>query len=534
VPKRDFVSNREDPLRVVTSRARPWFDFSALAHPVWWGALALLIVNDNLLKGAGVLPGWLTGKLSDFAFLIVAPVLFAALLPCRLRARRTLAVTSIVGLYVAADLSPPVSDAIVAAAARLGMAWRLWPDPTDLVALAILPVTFRLLRGPAVRTSVDREPWRARVGVVMGAVACLATSAPHMVEYAPFLLNRTESTADVRITWVLARVDCATTPEALAATLNPGDLDDPRQVSLVRGQVAALDGPPLAGESPVGRCTTRWTHTDACVAAILEAPAARPVLMVAPAQWSVPGDTPSRCQPSLDPAIEPGAQAVSLALVGAESRFVVSDTGATAKIKIAAIDPGAVAARPTTADGCRPTRDAYRTLLGGSACQSNADCRAVGGIVLPGEPSGDPALCVYLNVGAATEVESLARTWSDRCLSEAWSCQGALPVACVAGVCTPVCKGREVPYCPASCRHYPMVDFSEGKSCNTNVECLVDDGRRCICAAAPGASIGVVTCALDAPIALDCPIACRDSSAFYRDDAGPSGVDAATDGNADR
>ncbi len=521
-------------MRVVTSRAHRWFDLSALAHPVWWGALALLIVNDNLLKGAGLIPGWLTGKLSDFAFLIVAPVLFTALLPCRLRGRRPVAMISIVGLFVAADLSPAVSDAIVAAAARLGMAWRLWPDPTDLVALAILPVTFRLLRAPGVCARVAHEPWRSRAGVVMGAVACLATSAPHMVEYSPFLLNRTASTADVRITWVLARVDCATTPEALAATLNPGDLDDPRQLSLVRGQVAALDGPPWAGESPVGQCTTRSSHTDACVAAILEAPAARPVLMVAQAQWSVPGDTPSRCQPSLDPTIDPGPQAISLSLVGAESRFVVDDVGPMAKIRIAAIDPAAVATRPATADGCRSTRDAYQSLLAGSACQSNADCRAVGGIVSPGEPSGDRALCVYLNVSAATDVERLARTWSDRCLSEASSCQGALPVACVAGVCTPVCQGRDVPSCPGPCRHYPMVDSTEGKLCDTNVVCVADDGRTCSCEAAPGASVGVIACTLDAPIAVDCPIACRDSSAFYRDDAGPSGADAAADGRTDR
>ena len=37
--------------------------WSALQHPLWWGALALLLVNDHLLKGAGLLPSFLTGKL---------------------------------------------------------------------------------------------------------------------------------------------------------------------------------------------------------------------------------------------------------------------------------------------------------------------------------------------------------------------------------------------------------------------------------------------------------------------------------------
>src|SRR6188768_3992250 len=122
------------------------FDLTPLGHPIWWAALALLLVNDDLLKGRGIVPGWLTGKLSDFAFLVVAPVVFAALIPRRVPGRRTFATTAVVGLYVAADLSRPVSDAVVALAARLGLSWRLWPDPTDLLALAVLPATIWLLR----------------------------------------------------------------------------------------------------------------------------------------------------------------------------------------------------------------------------------------------------------------------------------------------------------------------------------------------------------------------------------------------------
>jgi hypothetical protein len=140
-------------------------------------SLGVLVVNDDLFKGRGVVPGWLTGKLSDFAFLVVAPVLFACLLPLALRGRRVLATAAVVGLYVAADLSPSVSDGVVAVAARLGMAWRLWPDPTDLLALAVLPATIWLLRAPErARLPRARRPGLERVGVVVGAAACLATS----------------------------------------------------------------------------------------------------------------------------------------------------------------------------------------------------------------------------------------------------------------------------------------------------------------------------------------------------------------------
>src|SRR3954468_1365619 len=71
-----------------TPDMRRRFDLTPLGHPAWWAALALLLINDNLFKGRGVIPGWLAGKLSDFAFLIVAPVLFAAIIPRRVPGRR--------------------------------------------------------------------------------------------------------------------------------------------------------------------------------------------------------------------------------------------------------------------------------------------------------------------------------------------------------------------------------------------------------------------------------------------------------------
>lgn len=56
-------------------RSAPSLD--ALVHPVPLGALALLLVNDHILKAGH--PGWLSGKLSDVAGLILLPfVLLAA------------------------------------------------------------------------------------------------------------------------------------------------------------------------------------------------------------------------------------------------------------------------------------------------------------------------------------------------------------------------------------------------------------------------------------------------------------------------
>ena len=58
---------------------------AGLRHPLAIAALVTLLVNDLVLKGSGLAPGWLTGKLSDFAWLIVAPVALAALVGARSR-----------------------------------------------------------------------------------------------------------------------------------------------------------------------------------------------------------------------------------------------------------------------------------------------------------------------------------------------------------------------------------------------------------------------------------------------------------------
>ena len=51
---------------------------SLLLHPLPLAAIALTALNDHLLKGSGALPGWLTGKLSDFAGLFFFPIAVVA------------------------------------------------------------------------------------------------------------------------------------------------------------------------------------------------------------------------------------------------------------------------------------------------------------------------------------------------------------------------------------------------------------------------------------------------------------------------
>ncbi len=141
----------------------------ALRSPAWWIALAVLLLNDHLLKGVG--PGWLTGKLSDFAGVIVAPALLATLLGTRSRRVMAGCVALVALAFTAINLLPAASRACEWLMALAGIPWRLWPDPTDLLALSMLPASWAVMQDA-------REPkrWLEYAGMLLGSVACVATS----------------------------------------------------------------------------------------------------------------------------------------------------------------------------------------------------------------------------------------------------------------------------------------------------------------------------------------------------------------------
>src|SRR5262249_44432256 len=108
---------------------------AALAHPLWWASLALLVVNDHVLKGAGILPSQVTGKLSDFAGMIVAPPLLARIVGVRSR-RGMLACAALVAVvFSALKVCAPLAEAVTAWTGRWGIPCRIWRDPWDLMAV---------------------------------------------------------------------------------------------------------------------------------------------------------------------------------------------------------------------------------------------------------------------------------------------------------------------------------------------------------------------------------------------------------------
>jgi hypothetical protein len=141
---------------------------SGLLHPIALAAIALLIVNDHLLKAR--YPGWLTGKLSDVAGMVFFPLLLRALIvpilrlrsdlhPGReLRERLLIACVALTALLLAAiKLAEPATAACEQLlGALLGGRVEIVRDPTDLLALPFVLVAPWIARRAERRAAADR------------------------------------------------------------------------------------------------------------------------------------------------------------------------------------------------------------------------------------------------------------------------------------------------------------------------------------------------------------------------------------------
>lgn len=131
-----------------------------LLHPLPLAAVALLAVNDHLLKGSGLLPGWLTGKLSDFAGLFFFPILLVTLArgAVRLATGRDIddrwvlasAASFVTGaVFTAVKLCPPFNAWIEGVWGVMSL------DATDLFALPVIPLSAAFLLRASARLEAN-------------------------------------------------------------------------------------------------------------------------------------------------------------------------------------------------------------------------------------------------------------------------------------------------------------------------------------------------------------------------------------------
>ncbi len=138
--------------------------FAWLAHPITLAAVAVLLVNDHLLKHA--YPGLVTGKLSDVAGLVLAPALLASLVTL-LAARApaepvaVAAVTAVGAGFAVVKAFPEAAEVASAAWSVVGGPSLVRSDLTDLLTLPALGVAW------LVWTRARRHPAPGRVARVV-------------------------------------------------------------------------------------------------------------------------------------------------------------------------------------------------------------------------------------------------------------------------------------------------------------------------------------------------------------------------------
>lgn len=149
----------------------------ALASPGFALALVVLVLNDHVLKTA--YPGWITGKLSDVAGLVLAPLLLGVLLTVWRVPRPMLVAIVVVGLGFT------LTKSTVAGAAAASDLWSLTGIPTemraDITDLLALPALYGAWLVHRHVASLPPGSPRAAVaqatGVALLPVAVLATAA---------------------------------------------------------------------------------------------------------------------------------------------------------------------------------------------------------------------------------------------------------------------------------------------------------------------------------------------------------------------
>lgn len=112
---------------------------NVLASPLFLAATALLLVNDFVLKA--LMPGTVTGKLSDFAGVFAFAVFWMAVFP---NSRRTVLI--VVAAAFTAWKSPVVQPLIELWNASMPFRIGRTVDATDLIALITLPFALTYVR----------------------------------------------------------------------------------------------------------------------------------------------------------------------------------------------------------------------------------------------------------------------------------------------------------------------------------------------------------------------------------------------------
>lgn len=146
-----------------------------LLHPLFLAALFVLLANDHYWKYE--YGNWITGKLSDFAGLIVLPVFLLVFFPAR-----RMAVVLGAGLFFVWWKSPLSEPFIAWMNEGWGLPVQRVMDWWDLLALSVLPVSFYIQPFPWKLKPVMKMTFNWVVAVIAMASLCATTMAPRHLQ----------------------------------------------------------------------------------------------------------------------------------------------------------------------------------------------------------------------------------------------------------------------------------------------------------------------------------------------------------------
>lgn len=149
----------------------------AVMHPAWILAVAVLLVNDHIIK-PWAFAEVLAGKASDFAGLFLFSVLLAAILGVKTRRGLWLSGAATGVVFASINTVPAIAAGFDALASTV-VPFTTTVDPTDLVALVAIPAGL-LFFEPAMRQTNARRARRGAefTAISVGVLVCTATSPP--------------------------------------------------------------------------------------------------------------------------------------------------------------------------------------------------------------------------------------------------------------------------------------------------------------------------------------------------------------------
>jgi hypothetical protein len=152
-----------------------------LQHPATWISIALLLINDHVLKN--IYPSWFTGKLSDFAGIFFFPFIMAAglsifLVNSNLTTRQIgqIAFGFVASWFILLKTFEPANHITAHIASLLvGFSTKFSLDPTDLFSLIMLIPAWAMWE----QVNFKKPNRFAYAMLVLGSFAAIATSPPY-------------------------------------------------------------------------------------------------------------------------------------------------------------------------------------------------------------------------------------------------------------------------------------------------------------------------------------------------------------------